>query len=170
MEKFLDKLEEGGFEVSNITFAGEDGLCEFVIRDTKNGGAPSIVNWEFLSSPELKQLFGVSQQLRDLMRHEFIIVTNGIKVTIDNPYALLVELMERGKKGLEIQRYKGLGEMNPEQLWITTMDPEKRRLLKIRIEDVVEADDMFTILMGDKVEARRDFIQSNALEVEDLDI
>jgi DNA gyrase subunit B len=104
------------------------------------------------------------------MRHEFIIVTNGIKVTIDNPYALLVELMERGKKGLEIQRYKGLGEMNPEQLWITTMDPEKRRLLKIRIEDVVEADDMFTILMGDKVEARRDFIQSNALVVEDLDI
>jgi DNA gyrase subunit B len=170
MERFLEKLEKNGFDVSNITFAGEDGLCEFVIRDTQNGGTPSIVNWDFLSSPELKQLFGVSQQLRDLMRQEFTIVTNGFKNTIDNPHKLLIELMERGKKGLEIQRYKGLGEMNPEQLWVTTMDPEKRRLLKVRIEDAVEADDMFTILMGDKVEARREFIQNNALEVSELDI
>ena len=78
--------------------------------------------------------------------------------------------MNRGKSGLTIQRYKGLGEMNPAQLWDTTMDPDKRTLLQVKVEDVLEADEIFSILMGDKVEPRREFIQSNALEVEELDI
>ena len=95
---------------------------------------------------------------------------SGEKKKIDNPEDLLNQLMERAKKGVGIQRYKGLGEMNPDQLWTTTMDPEKRILLQVEIEDGVEADEIFTILMGDKVEPRREFIQTNALEVTELDI
>ena len=112
----------------------------------------------------------ISKQLGTLSKKTFIIRGDNQKEKIDDLQQLLEELMGRAKRGLAIQRYKGLGEMNPSQLWTTTMDPEKRTLLKVRIEDVLEADDIFTILMGDKVEPRREFIQSNALEVTELDI
>ena len=89
---------------------------------------------------------------------------------VNDKLELLDLLFKQGKKGINVQRYKGLGEMNPDQLWKTTMDPEKRILLQVMIEDMVDTDEIFTILMGEEVEPRREFIQSNALEVGTLDI
>ena len=79
-------------------------------------------------------------------------------------------ILEKGKEGISIQRYKGLGEMNPEQLWETTMNPDKRSLVRVAIEDAVEADQVFTVLMGNNIETRRIFIEENALNVRNLDI
>jgi len=91
-------------------------------------------------------------------------------VTVETLDDAMETLYAGAKKGLSIQRYKGLGEMNAEQLWETTMDPQKRRLLQVRIDDDVEADNIFTVLMGDQVEPRREFIEQNALNVRNLDV
>jgi DNA gyrase subunit B len=90
--------------------------------------------------------------------------------TAKDKIELLNIFLNDGKKGITIQRYKGLGEMNPDQLWETTMNPEKRNMLQVKVEDVVDTDEIFTILMGEAVEPRREFIQNNALEVSTLDI
>jgi DNA gyrase subunit B len=90
--------------------------------------------------------------------------------TVDTIASLIEYVVGAGKKGYTVQRYKGLGEMNPEQLWETTMNPEKRTLLQVRIEDVTEAENIFSTLMGDQVEPRRDFIYKNALYASNLDV
>jgi DNA gyrase subunit B len=116
------------------------------------------------------------QTSKNIISHNFppfevIIGEDGGKlVQIGTIRQLLNYLINEGKKGINVQRYKGLGEMNPEQLWETTMNPDKRTLLQVKIEDVLDADEIFTILMGDQVEPRREFIQNNALEVGALDI
>jgi DNA gyrase subunit B len=171
MEAFFQRLEENGFQVEERHLAEGSGYYEFIVTEPRNGGHTSTINWEFFSSPELSQLMGISKELIQIKKGTYAIGGgDGERKKIDDPQQLLNELMDRAKKGLTIQRYKGLGEMNPGQLWETTMDPEKRNLLKVRIEDWVDTDDIFTILMGDKVEPRREFIQNNALEITELDI
>jgi DNA gyrase subunit B len=99
-----------------------------------------------------------------------VLVDKAKEVIIDSEEKLLHALNQIGKEGLTIQRYKGLGEMNPGQLWETTMNPETRTVLKVKVEDAVEADETFSILMGDEVEQRRRFIEENAISVQNLDI
>ncbi|RMF12851.1 MAG: DNA topoisomerase (ATP-hydrolyzing) subunit B [Candidatus Dadabacteria bacterium] len=130
----------------------------------------SVLDWEFLLSAEYRSLHERAHALLERLplpgklifrnnEHDI----NGHRQVVD--YALMY-----GRKGLTIQRYKGLGEMNPDQLWETTMDPESRRLLQVRIEDAYQTDEIFTILMGDHVEPRREFIETNALNVQNLDV
>jgi len=100
----------------------------------------------------------------------FVSGENGTSEEVPTRDALLEKVLAAAKKDLTIQRYKGLGEMNPEQLWETTMNPDKRTLLEVRIDDAVETDEIFTVLMGDAVEPRRKFIEDNALDVKNLDV
>ena len=170
MDDFIKKLEKNGFHLSSIKVNEVNGLYEFNVTETQNGGQQFVVDWEFFSSPELRQVLGHSKEFSRLNNEAFRLDGDVEAIKRESPQKLLEELIEKGKKGLTIQRYKGLGEMNPSQLWMTTMDPERRTLFRVQIDDVVEADDIFNILMGDKVEPRREFIQTNALEVTELDI
>jgi len=170
MEDLFARLEENGFGVSDIRVGEEEGFYLFSVIETQNGGQRFAIDWEFLSSPELRQLMKLRDDFCELKKGSYRIGPDSEKKRIEDPEQLLRELMDRAQKGLGIQRYKGLGEMNPEQLWTTTMNPDMRSLVRVKVEDAVEADSIFTILMGDKVEPRREFIQNNALEVRELDI
>ncbi|MBI1169841.1 DNA topoisomerase (ATP-hydrolyzing) subunit B [bacterium] len=123
-----------------------------------------------LRSGEARRLSQVSQRDRDIYRAPARLVRKERDQPVFGPVDLLKSVLTEGEKGLSLQRYKGLGEMNPDQLWETTLDPEARTLLQVKVDDLAEADDIFTKLMGDVVEPRRDFIQANALNVEHLDI
>ena len=127
---------------------------------------------ESLTMYEYKLLIKAYKQVEDICNDEQAIITVEGKENevVESRQQLLDYVLNRAKKGQYIQRYKGLGEMNPDQLWETTMDPEKRVLLQVKIEDAVEADEIFTVLMGDQVEPRRLFIEQNALNVSNLDV
>jgi len=122
-----------------------------------------------LRSGEAKRLAQLTQALREVYTQPAKLYRKERGQGIYGPLDLLDAILKEGEKGLALQRYKGLGEMNPDQLWETTLDPEARTLLQVKIDDVAEADDLFTKLMGDVVEPRREFIQQNALNVENLD-
>ena len=128
------------------------------------------IDWDLVSSADYKRLLDLHRRVRNYDKPPFVIVTNGSQTTIEDRKELLEHVMTLGKKSFTVQRFKGLGEMNPDQLWQTTMDAEQRMLLQVKIEDQVEADSIFTVLMGDVVEPRRQFIEENALDVKNLDI
>lgn len=129
-----------------------------------------IIDEELLTSSEFRELQGLRSAIEAIGEPPYILKEKGEEKVFNTQKDLLMAVLNIGKKGLTVQRYKGLGEMNPEQLWQTTMNPETRTLLKVTIEDSVKADELFTILMGNQVEPRKNFIQRHALEVRNLDI
>ena len=167
MAKVEGALAKAGFK-TELSTDEEHGLWE--IETTTTSGQGVAIDWNFASYVEFQKAVELYMTLEDELAPPFITGTNGTSEEISTREALLEKVLAAAKKDLSIQRYKGLGEMNPEQLWETTMNPEKRTLLQVRVDDAVETDDIFSVLMGDAVEPRRKFIEDNALDVRNLDI
>jgi DNA gyrase subunit B len=139
-------------------------------RSRQGVGERRLIDAAMLRSSEARRLDGEAAQLREVYDRPGRLVARDKEYRITGPTGLVDAVMELGRRGAEINRYKGLGEMNPEQLWETTLDPEVRSLLQVRVNHEDEAEETFSTLMGDLVEPRRDFIQSNALNVANLDV
>ena len=165
------RLRKIGFEVFDLYRDEEYNLYGFEVQESNGGKSLRCrVQWDLVASVEYRNLFQVYQEIQEIAPPPYILLEKGKQVMVERMEDLLQSLSHLGREGLSIQRYKGLGEMNPSQLWETTMNPEKRTLLKVRVEDAIEADETFSILMGDEVEQRRHFIEENALFVQRLDI
>ena len=170
LQKNFPQIFPFGFEVSEDL---EHGCFQVSARTVQAGRRlNTVVNAELLESNMFQRLAKLAQALKALGGPPYVLRKTGGDALSELPTleGTLDSLMDLARKGHSFQRYKGLGEMNPDQLWETTMDPERRTLLQVRIEDAVTADQLFTVLMGDEVEPRREFIMANALNVSNLDI
>ena len=167
MAEIEGKLANAGYS-TELTSDQEHGLWEIDV--SYPNGQNLTIDWNLASYVEFQKAVDLRKTLEQDFAAPFVLGENGKSETVDSREVLLERVMAMGKKDLTIQRYKGLGEMNPEQLWETTMDPAKRTMLQVRIEDAIETDGLFTVLMGDAVEPRRKFIEDNALDVKNLDV
>ena len=165
-----NRLKERGYVVGKVTAAqSERGGYQFPVAAKGLAYLNLVLSGDMVAVPEFRRLVRAYSGLAPVMGRSLVLKMDGDERAVEME-ELLHLVRERGGKGLTIQRYKGLGEMNPDQLWETTMNPEKRRLLRISVQDADEAEQIFTTLMGEKIEPRREFIQTHALEVRELDI
>ncbi|MCI0486184.1 MAG: DNA gyrase subunit B, partial [Blastocatellia bacterium] len=158
LQRVATALEESGYE-NVIEEDEEHGTYKIVVTRSRGNGRV-LIDWELATRVEFQKSVQLYGDLRSLSRPPFVISENGDSTTVESRTALLDHVMTAAKKDINIQRYKGLGEMNPEQLWETTLNPEKRIILNVQVNDAVETDEMFTVLMGDAVEPRRRFSQA----------
>jgi len=161
------KIAAAGYK-TELMSDEEHGLWEVIV--TLGNGQSILIDWNLAQHVEFSRSIELMRALENDFAGPFILGENGTSENIATRAELLERVTSLAKKDLAIQRYKGLGEMNPEQLWETTMDPEKRTMLQVTIEDGIETDGLFTVLMGDSVEPRRKFIEDNALDVKNLDV
>ena len=167
-QRIADRLSKSSNE-RWIGARAEDGALVFVRRWGERQERFRL-DPQIARSPEARRLVGAVADLLPVFAEPATLERKGAETRLPGPLALLEALLAHGRKGLSIQRYKGLGEMNPAQLWETTLDPEVRTLYQVRVEHAGEADTIFETLMGDVVEPRREFIQDNALKVVNLDV
>ena len=169
LEKLLKAIEKAKLKMeAKLSYDEEHSLYELVLGN--DSGPWARINWALASRQDWKRLRTLGRAISASDKPPFTVSRNGDKVTKESAAQVLSFVLEDAKKDFTITRFKGLGEMNPEQLWATTMNAETRTLLKVKLEDVVEAEKMFTTLMGENVEERRKFIEDNALDVQNLDI
>jgi DNA gyrase subunit B len=167
LDKLLKEIDKAKLKLEGkVVFDEEHSLYEIQFGPPGN----QKVNWALASTPDYKRLRGLAKQIEEYNKPPFVITRNGDKATKEKATDVLGYVMEDAKKDFTITRFKGLGEMNPSQLWETTMNADTRTLLQVKLEDVVEAEKIFTTLMGENVEDRRKFIEDNALDVVNLDI
>jgi DNA gyrase subunit B len=171
LERVAKIIEASGFHSVGVSEDEEHGTGVIAFTSRRDGVERRVrIDWDLVSTAEYRAMARNKQALTALGTDGFRLFHGEQEEAFDSLEEMLDSLYAGAKRGLSIQRYKGLGEMNASQLWDTTMDPERRRLLKVTIEDAVGADAIFTILMGDKVEPRREFIEMNALNVKNLDV
>jgi DNA gyrase subunit B len=168
----LKTLTNAAREVKAELHMGAEGAPRRIDVTLNEHGITTVkhIQRDFFDSAEYRRIAELGKTLADLLGEGAYIAKADQRQDITDFKEAMQWLFEQAKKGQSIQRYKGLGEMNPEQLWDTTVNPETRRLMQVRIEDAVTADDIFTTLMGDQVEPRREFIEKNALAVANLDV
>ncbi len=167
LNRLADSSDGGPDSWQGEVIAGE-GLV--LHRSQRGVGERRLIDAALLRSSEARRLDGDGASLREIYERPGKLVARDKEYRIAGPSGLVEAVMEIGRRGIEVNRYKGLGEMNPEQLWETTLDPEMRSLLQVRVNHADEAEETFSTLMGDLVEPRRDFIQQNALSVANLDV
>jgi DNA gyrase subunit B len=169
-----DKLKQVAKELKAEAFKTEIKLDEehnlYTLVFWSENLSERVIDWDLVSSADYKRLLDLHRRVHTFDKPPFLVSTDGNQLTIDDRKELLEHIMALGKKAFTVQRFKGLGEMNPDQLWETTMDAEQRTMLQVKIEDRTEAEEIFTVLMGDAVVPRRAFIEQNALDVKNLDI
>ncbi len=158
----------------DVTWEVEHGAARITVTPRVGAAArQTVIDWNLVDSAEYEELYAIEQDVRSIGPAPYF-VRSGDKgkeeIELEDADALWDYIDARGRKGTDLQRYKGLGEMNPSQLWETTLDPNTRVMLQVRLDDAVQTDQIFTILMGDQVEPRRQFIEDNALNVKNLDI
>jgi len=168
--KLLEKYKLSGIQYSaEIGQDEENNLLLTITKQMHGLDHDYVLNNSFFSSTDYQQLATLGNKLDSLLSENSYIERGDKQSLVENFDQVMDWLFNEARKGQNIQRYKGLGEMNPDQLWETTMNPETRRMLQVRIEDAVSADEVFTMLMGDQVEPRRDFIEANALTATNID-
>jgi DNA gyrase subunit B len=172
LDQSLNALADGTRAYRVEVRGQSDGHAARVIIHRTEHGTPSqkILPREFFESAEYQRIAELGRTLAGLIGEGAFVTRSDDRLEIGSFKEAMKWLLEQARKGQTIQRYKGLGEMNPEQLWDTTINPDSRRLLRVKIDDAVMADDVFTTLMGDQVEPRREFIEKNALSVANLDV
>ncbi len=169
LQDLVRPLREGGMDIV-LEKDEEHGVFELVAAQGSNGQGREVrLGDAFVSSPEYRALYAAYDEFRVIGAPPYAVIDGG-ETTVGTRTELVTHILAEGKKGLQIQRYKGLGEMNAPELWETTMNPATRTLLQVRLEDDEVAENIFTTLMGDAVEPRRQFIEENALNVRNLDI
>jgi len=168
-------LETHGYQPGEIEYDLERNIYEMDIYDQQRSQVLLRVGKDILGTSDYKRMLRGYERIHPFNQPPFVIIAKSSEdkakneIRLEDLDRLFDYIISEAKKGINIQRYKGLGEMNADQLWETTMNPEKRNMLQVDVEDAEKADEIFTLLMGEEVEPRRNFIQKHALEVSSLD-